>query len=108
MIFTKLSAVVCDRAQCVQCMRLTQLAMFAHVGGGAVALEVSVQVAAGTSVLARLHGTVVHIWAGKSTHEIKLRGRGNMSSGVVYVRGGLVVRVSRGNEENSKLVVHFC
>lgn len=40
---------------------LTQVAVFAHVGGGAVALEVSVQVAAGTAVLAWLHGAVVHV-----------------------------------------------
>lgn len=40
---------------------LTQLAVLAHVGGGAVAFEVSVQVSAGAAVLAGLCGAVVHI-----------------------------------------------
>lgn len=41
---------------------LTQLAMFAHIRGGTVTFEVSIQVSAGASILAWLASAVIHIY----------------------------------------------
>lgn len=40
---------------------LTQLAVFAHIGGRTVAFKVALQVPADASILTRLSGAVVHI-----------------------------------------------